>query len=133
MFFRRAEWKSFEIHLDHQISENQKALDRKEQYIKNQDYAIESLTQEKLSLETQLKNKNPLFESKSNRSEEIENYQKKLRQLSTTMADKEKTLETTKELHNIEISEMRYRFITTNSAYYNIITEYIISTCVCVA
>ncbi|CAH1731277.1 unnamed protein product [Aphis gossypii] len=105
----RAEWKSFEIHLDHQISENQKALDRKEQYIKNQDYVIENLTQEKLSLETQLKNKNPLFESKSNRSEEIENYQKKLRQLSTTMADKEKTLETTKELHNIEISEMRDR------------------------
>ncbi|KAE9528740.1 hypothetical protein AGLY_012315 [Aphis glycines] len=103
----RVEWKSFEIHLDHQISENQKALDRKEQYIKNQDYLIENLTQEKLSLETQLKN--PLYESKSNRSEEIENYQKKLRQLSTTMADKEKTLETTKELHNIEISEMRDR------------------------
>jgi len=113
------------------MSENQKALDRKEQYIKNQDYLIENLTQEKLSLETQLKN--PLFESKSNRSEEIENYQKKLRQLSTTMAEKEKTLETTKELHNIEISEMRYRFITTNSAYYNIKTEYTISTYVCVA
>jgi len=109
------------MHLDNQISENQKALDRKEQYIKNQDYMIENLMQEKLSLETQLKN--PVFESKSNRSEEIENYQKKLRQLSTTMADKEKTLETIKELHNIEISEMRYRFITTNSTFYIIITE----------
>lgn len=131
MFFRRIEWKSYQIHLEHQISENQKALDRKEQYIKNQDYLIENLTQEKLSLETQLKK--PVFDSKSNRLEEIENYQKKIRQLSTTIADKEKTLETTKELHNIEISEMRYKFITTNSACYNIITEYTIPTYFCVA
>lgn len=115
--FRRLEWKSYQIHLENQIAENHKALNRKEQYIKNQDYVIENLTQEKLSLETRLNN--PVLELQSNRSEEIEKYQKEIRQLSAIIADTEKTLEATKESYNIEMSEMRYIFITKNSAYCN--------------
>jgi hypothetical protein len=78
---------------------------------------IENLTQEKLSLETRLNN--PVLELQSNRSEEIEKYQKEIRQLSAIIADTERTLETTKESYNIEMSEMRYIFIIKNSAYCN--------------
>ncbi|XP_026819128.1 zinc finger MYM-type protein 1-like [Rhopalosiphum maidis] len=103
----RLEWKSCQIHLENLIAENHKALNRKEQYIKNQDYVIENLTQEKLSLETRL-NK-PVLELQSNRSEEIEKYQKEIKQLSAIIADTERKLETNKESYNIEMSEMRDR------------------------
>lgn len=109
-FFRRIEWNAYQIQLEHQIAEDHKALCRKEEYIKNQDFLITNLTQEKQNLETRL-NK-PVLELQSHRSEEIENYQNEARKYSMTIADMKRTLVITKESHEIEISEMRYLFIS---------------------
>ncbi|XP_003242304.1 intracellular protein transport protein USO1-like [Acyrthosiphon pisum] len=103
----RLEWNAYQIQLENQIAEDHKALNRKEQYIKNQDYVIENLMQEKQNLEIRLNN--PVVELKSHQSEKIEKYQNEIRQLSVTIADMKKTLVATKEFHKIEISEMRDR------------------------
>lgn len=84
-------------------------MNRKEQYIKNQDYLIENLTQEKLNLEIRLNN--PVLELQSRQSAEIENYQNEIRQLTAIIADTKKVLVANKESHKIEMSEMRYTFI----------------------
>lgn len=111
MFFRRLEWNAYQIQLENQIAEDHKALNRKEQYIKNQDYMIENLMQEKQNLEMRLNN--PVVELKSHQSEKIEKYQNEIKQLSVIIADTKKTLVATKEFHKIEMSEMRYSFIIT--------------------
>jgi len=107
--FRRLEWNAYQIQLENQIAEDHKALSRKEQYIKHQEYMIENLTQENLNLEIQL-NK-PVIELQSHQSEEIENYQNEIKRLSTIIADTKKTLVANKESHMTEISEMRYLHI----------------------
>ncbi|XP_015377130.1 PREDICTED: uncharacterized protein LOC107171404 [Diuraphis noxia] len=103
----RLEWNVYQIQLENQIAEDHKALSRKEQYIKHQDYIIENLTQDKLNLEIQL-NK-PLLELQSHQSEEIENYQNEIKRLSTIITDTKKTLVANKESHMTEMSEMRDR------------------------
>lgn len=111
MFFRRLEWNAYQIQLENQIAEDHKALNRKEQYIKNQDYMIENLTQEKTNLEIRLNN--PVLELQSHQSEKLEKYQNEIRQLSTIIADMKKTLVANKESYKTEMSEMRYTFIIT--------------------
>jgi len=109
LFFRRLEWSAYQIQLENQITEDHKALTRKEQYVEHQDYLIDNLTQEKLDLESRL-NK-PLLQS--HQSEEMKNYQNEIRQLSACIAETKKTLAVTKESHKMEMSEMRYKFIIT--------------------
>lgn len=108
-FFRRLEWNAYQMQMENQIAEDHKALSRKEQYIKHQDYIIENLTQEKMNLEVQL-NK-PVLELQSHQSEEIKNYQNEIKRLSTIITDMKKTLVANKELHMTEMSEMRYLII----------------------
>jgi len=118
LFFRRLEWNAYQIQLENQIAEDHKALSRKEQYIKHQDYIIENLTQEKMNLEIRL-NK-PVLELQSHQSEERENYQNEIRRLSTIIADTRKTLVANKESHETEMSEMRYLHIYDNTKNCNI-------------
>jgi len=93
------------MQMENIIIEGYKALSRKDEYIKHQDFITDNLRQEKLDLETRL-NK-PVLELKSHQSEEIENYQNKIRKLSAIIAGMKRTLVSTKESHNIAISEMR--------------------------
>lgn len=122
MFFRRLGWNAYQLQLENQISENNKALSRKEEYINHQEYMIENLTQEKQNLEIRL-NK-PVLELKYHQSEEIENYQNKIKQLSETISDTKNLLVTNKKSHEIEVSEMRYQFIITLQIVI-LLTEYI--------
>ncbi|XP_022180205.1 protein hook homolog [Myzus persicae] len=103
----RLGWNAYQLQLENQISENNKALSRKEEYINHQEYMIENLTQEKQNLEIRL-NK-PVLELKYHQSEEIENYQNKIKQLSETISDTKNLLVTNKKSHEIEVSEMRDR------------------------
>jgi len=119
--FRRLEWNAYQIQLENQIAEDHKALSRKEQYIKHQDYMIENLTQEKMNLEVQL-NK-PVLELQSHKSEEIENYQNEIKRLSTIITDTKKTLVANKESHMTEMSEMRYLLINITLQIVMLISE----------
>lgn len=91
--------------MDNLIIEGYKALIRKDEYIKNQDFITDNLRKEKLDLETRL-NK-PILELQLHQSEEIENYQNKIRKLSAIIADMNRALISTRESHNMRISEMR--------------------------
>lgn len=115
--------------MENLISEGHKALNRKEEYIKHQEFIIDNLRQEKIDLETQLNE--PVLESSSHQSEEIENYQTENKKLSAIIEDIERTLASTIELHNTDLNEKRYTFIIISTAllYTNVILDININMC----
>ncbi|KAF0703046.1 protein hook [Aphis craccivora] len=101
----RNEWNDYQTKLEKLIIESYKALSRKDEYIKNQDFIADNLRKEKLDLETRVNE--PILELQLHQSEEIENYQNKIKKLSAIIADMNRALISTRESHNMAISEMR--------------------------
>lgn len=95
--FRRNGWNAHRIEMENQIIEDKNALARKEQYIKNQEFLINSLTMDKQK-------------SEECRMQEAENYQSQIEKLTADIADIKNTLVVNEVLYNKEISEMRYLF-----------------------
>lgn len=81
--------------MENQITEDKNTLARKEQYIKNQEFLINSLTMDKQK-------------SEECRLQEAENYQSQIEKLTTDIVDIKNTLVVNEVLYNKEISEMRY-------------------------
>lgn len=101
---RREGWNDFQIKMEQQITEDQSALARKEQYIKQQDITVDELTQEKKIMKEQLKE---MMESKSFLSAELEKYKNLLGNLTAAIADMKKTFAVTEASYNKEMSEIK--------------------------
>lgn len=103
IIYRRSGWNEYQISLENRISEDQKTLSRKEQYISNQEFLIEKLTREKQDLHIQL-----LDETEERASRELDkNNRKQVEQLSAIIEEMKAKYATVVETYNGEINKMR--------------------------
>lgn len=92
--FRKCGWNEYQIKLENQISEIHNALNRKDEYIKNQYFSIVNLTQEK-----QVLNQRQL--------DEKENYKNQITKLSSIIADLKSKFAISEISYNREMAEMK--------------------------
>ncbi|XP_050444128.1 uncharacterized protein LOC126847773 isoform X1 [Adelges cooleyi] len=96
--------KQYQTYLEEQIDTVQKALARKDQYIKQHEFMVDELTKDKRMLEKSL---NTATHVQPYREEEMENYRRQIKNLTASIVDMKNAFAITEAAYNKEMEEVR--------------------------